>query len=62
VEKSCLSDNEFAERLLTEEHVAVVPGSVLGRGGEDHCRCAYAVSRENLEEALTRMERFMHRI
>jgi len=62
VEKSCLSDNEFAERLLTEEHVAVVPGSVLGRGGEDHCRCAYAVSRENLGEALTRMERFMARI
>jgi aminotransferase len=59
VEKSGLSDNEFAERLLTDEHVAVVPGSVLGRGGEDHCRCAYAVSRENLEEALIRMERFM---
>lgn len=59
VEKSGLPDNEFAERLLTEEHVAVVPGSVLGRGGEGHCRCAYAVSRENLEEALARMERFM---
>jgi aminotransferase len=62
VEKSGLSDNEFAERLLTEEHVAVVPGSVLGRGGEDHCRCAYAVSRENLEEALRRMEQFMTRL
>jgi len=61
VEKSGLSDNEFAEKLLTEEHVAVVPGSVLGRGGKNHCRCAYAVSRENLGEALTRMERFMTR-
>jgi aminotransferase len=55
VESTGLSDLEFAERLLTEEQVAVVPGSVLGRGGENHCRCAYAVSRKDLSEALNRM-------
>ncbi len=54
-----LSDPEFAERLLTEEKVAVVPGSVLGTGGAGHIRCAYAVSREDLKEAVTRIHRFI---
>ncbi|MBP1928806.1 aminotransferase [Methanolinea mesophila] len=54
-----MSDHEFAERLLKEEHVGVVPGSVFGEGGKDHLRCAYAVSREDLKEALKRMERFI---
>jgi aminotransferase len=59
VEKTGLSDQEFAERLLTEEKVAAVPGSVLGKGGEHHCRCAYAVSRKNLAEAISRLEHFL---
>jgi aminotransferase len=50
---------EFAEGLLKEQRVAVVPGSVFGTGGEDHLRCAYAVSRKNLTEALGRMETFI---
>jgi aminotransferase len=54
-----LSDVEFAEGLLKEQRVAVVPGSVFGVGGEDHLRCAYAVSRKNLTEALGRMETFI---
>jgi aminotransferase len=54
-----LSDQEFAERLLTEKQVAVVPGSVFGETGTDHLRCAYAVSRENLGTALGRMEEFL---
>jgi aminotransferase len=37
----------------------VVPGSVFGDGGEDHLRCAYAVSRKDLSEALSRMETFI---
>jgi aminotransferase len=36
-----------------------VPGGVFGAGGKDHLRCAYAVSRENLKEALKRMEHFI---
>jgi len=59
VEKTGLSDVEFAERLLKEQRVAVVPGSVFGTGGEGHVRCAYAVSRKELSEALQRMETFM---
>jgi aminotransferase len=54
-----LSDVDFAEGLLKEQRVAVVPGSVFGVGGEDHLRCAYAVSRKNLSEALGRMETFI---
>jgi len=54
-----LSDTEFAERLLTEHQVAVVPGSVFGAGGKNNLRCAYAVSRKHLTEALGRMESFL---
>jgi aminotransferase len=57
-----LSDQEFAERLLTEKQVAVVPGSVFGETGKDHLRCAYAVSREDLGTALKRMEEFLSEI
>ena len=55
-----LSDVEFAERLLREQRVAVVPGSVFGCGGDYHLRCAYAVSRKELTEALGRMETFIN--
>lgn len=59
VKETGLSDVEFAEGLLKEQRVAVVPGSVFGVGGEDHLRCAYAVSRKNLSEALGRMETYL---
>jgi len=59
VEKTGLTDVEFAERLLKEQRVAVVPGSVFGVGGEDHLRCAYAVSRKDLSEALQRIDAFI---
>lgn len=54
-----LSDGEFAERLITEAGVAAVPGSVFGTGGIDHIRCAYAVSRDDLSEAVRRMGDFL---
>jgi aminotransferase len=59
VKRTGLSDLEFAEQLLKEERVAVVPGSVFGDAARDHVRCAYAVSRKDLKEAISRMERFM---
>lgn len=59
IEKTGLSDTEFAERLLKEQRVAVVPGSVFGAGGEGHIRCAYAVSRKDLSESLSRIEAFI---
>ena len=56
-----LDSNEFARRLLEEEHVAVVPGDAFGPSGEGHVRCCYATSYERLEEAMARMARFVER-
>jgi aminotransferase len=61
VEKTGMDEHEFAERLLLEERVAVIPGSAFGKGGEGHVRCAYAQSKENIERALERMHHFMRR-
>ncbi len=59
-----MSSEEFAEKLLTEEKVAVVPGSAFGQCGEGYVRCCYATSLADIEEALNRMKRFVnkHRI
>lgn len=54
-----LSSDEFAEQLLKEEKVAVVPGTAFGPAGEGHVRCSYAYSTQQLKEALVRMERFV---
>lgn len=56
-----LSDEAFAEKLLFEEQVAVVPGSSFGTAGEGYVRCAYCTAYDKLEEALTRMERFVNK-
>jgi aminotransferase len=53
-----LDDVEFAERLLREEKVAVIPGSAFGEGGRGHVRICYAAPVLILEEALERMRRF----
>ena len=58
---SGMSDEEFAEKLLQEERVAVVPGNAFGAGGEGFVRCSYATAYEQIEEALHRMERFVRR-
>ncbi|MDT3438518.1 MULTISPECIES: aminotransferase class I/II-fold pyridoxal phosphate-dependent enzyme [unclassified Pseudofrankia] len=54
-----LSSDEFAERLLVEQRVAVVPGHVFGPSGEGHVRCCYATALPLIEEALERMDRFL---
>ena len=54
-----LSSQGFAERLLTEGRVAVVPGDAFGAGGDGHVRCAYATALPQLEAALERMARFL---
>ncbi len=56
-----MDDETFAQKLLEEERVAVVPGSSFGAGGEGFVRCSYATAYEKIEEALNRMQRFMHR-
>ena len=58
---SGLADETFAQRLLEEEKVAVVPGSAFGAGGEGHVRCSYATKYEQIEAALDRIEKFMER-
>jgi aminotransferase len=58
---ACGGDDEaFAENLLEEEGVAVVPGSVFGPGGEGHLRVSYATGMADLKEALRRIERFVN--
>ena len=57
-----LSADEFTERLLTEEHVAVIPGDAFGPSGAGHVRMCYATSYERLEEALVRIGRFVERV
>ena len=56
-----LTDEEFSEQLLKEEKVGVVPGSCFGEQGKGHVRISYAASRENIEEALKRIGRFVAR-
>jgi len=54
-----MTSDEFSERLLMEEKVAVIPGSAFGSGGEGFVRCSYATPLTNIEEALTRMSKFV---
>ena len=61
VSASGMDDETFAETLLREERVAVVPGNSFGPGGEGYVRCCYATSYEQIEESLHRMEKFMNR-
>jgi aminotransferase len=61
IQASGMDDESFAEALLKEEHVAVVPGNAFGAGGEGFVRCSYATAYEKIEVALQRMERFMQR-
>ncbi len=61
VAASGMDDNQFAEALLTEEQVAVVPGSAFGASGAGFVRACYATSYEKIEQALERMHRFMQR-
>jgi len=60
IEASGMDDEAFAERLLDEERVAVIPGNAFGADG-NFVRCSYATSYEKIEEALERMRRFMQR-
>ncbi|OGO59641.1 MAG: aromatic amino acid aminotransferase [Chloroflexi bacterium RBG_19FT_COMBO_47_15] len=56
-----MTSEEFAEKLLIEEKVAVVPGSAFGQCGEGYIRCCYATSLPEIEEALKRMGRLVQK-
>ncbi len=59
IKSTGMTSEEFAEGLLNEEKVAVVPGSAFGQCGEGYVRCCYATALPDLEEALAGMKRFV---
>lgn len=59
IKQTGLTSEQFAEQLLFEEHVAVVPGSAFGAAGEGFVRCAYCTAADRIEEALGRIARFV---
>ncbi|KKB34969.1 aminotransferase [Bacillus thermotolerans] len=61
IQSTGYTSDQFAELLLKEEQVAVVPGSVFGKGGEGFVRCSYASSMEQLQEAVRRIDRFVNK-
>ena len=54
-----LTSEAFCQDLLTKEKVAVVPGTAFGPSGEGHIRCSYAYSVESIQEALSRIKRYL---
>ncbi|MEH6944225.1 aminotransferase [Bacillus sp. JJ722] len=61
IKSTGLTSEEFAEQLLLEEKVAVVPGNVFGESGEGFVRASYASSLEQLQEAVKRIGRFLEK-
>jgi len=61
VKSTGMTSEEFAEGLLTEQKVAVVPGSVFGKCGQGYVRCCYATSMPEIEETLKRIKKFLAR-
>ncbi len=60
IKSTGLTSEEFCERLLFEEKVAVVPGSAFGDSGEGYIRISYAYSLKHLMEAISRIEKFIN--
>lgn len=59
IKKSGLTSEEFAQGLLQQEKVAVVPGNAFGASGEGYIRCSYATSIDQIEIAMNRIGRYM---
>lgn len=62
IKNTGLGSEEFAEKLLMEKNVAVVPGNAFGECGEGFIRCSYATTMEKLKEAIDRIEKFVRNI
>lgn len=60
VRSTGLTGEEFANRLLREQKVAVVPGNAFGESGKYYIRCSYAASMKSLEEAIERIKKFLN--
>jgi aminotransferase len=61
IQHTGMSSEEFAEKLLMEEKVAVVPGNAFGECGEGFIRCSYATSFDSIKEAVERIKRFVQK-
>ena len=59
IKSTGMTSEEFSEKLLFEEKVAVVPGTAFGQSGEGYVRCCYATAMDDIAEALSRMKRFL---
>ena len=57
-----LSSDTFCERLLYENHCAIIPGSAFGKGGEGFARISYAYSVKHITQALERIEAFVGKL
>ena len=62
IKSTGLSSDEFAEKLLVAEKIAVVPGTAFGEMGEGYIRCCYASALSDINESIKRMERFMQNL
>ena len=62
IRSSGLSSEEFCERFLMEEKVAVIPGTAFGPGGEGFVRACYAASMKDIAEAVSRMDNFLQNL
>ncbi len=60
IQSTGLTSNDFAEKLLKSQKIAVVPGTAFGNSGEGFIRCSYAYSIANINEALERIDRFVN--
>ena len=61
IRASGMDDELFCQKLLEEQHVAVIPGNSFGPGGEGFVRACYATEYSQIEETLKRMEKFMQK-
>ncbi len=61
ITSSGLTSEEFAEKLILSERVALVPGTAFGQSGTGHVRCSYATSIEKISIALERIEKFLEK-
>ena len=61
IKSTGMTSEEFCDRLLEEEMVAVVPGNAFGESGEGFIRCSYAYSMENIKAVLDKIEKFVNK-
>lgn len=62
IQKTGMTSEEFCQKLLTQEKVAVIPGTAFGECGEGFIRISYAYSMNHLLQAIKRIEKFLQKL